>query len=132
MKPEILQYLSLKERRHFMKCPDCGNYFDMRDLEDVFNHFHKSNQVLVYSRSVKVGEPDDTYMLPYKRGNSQVRHLLLLGFGEVFSCIVRLTDCFFCSTPMDLTEFIVSARSLLPAYSVDLLLLFVWFMIEIA
>ena len=53
-----------------MKCPDCGNYFDMRDLEDVFNHFHKSNQVLVYSRSVKVGEPVDTYMLPYKIGNS--------------------------------------------------------------
>ena len=57
MKPEILQYLSLKERRHFMKCPDCGSYFDMRDLEDVFNHFHKSNQVLVYSRFVSVGEP---------------------------------------------------------------------------
>ena len=58
MKPDILQYLSLKERRHFMKCPDCGNYFDMRDLEDVFNHFHKSNELLAeYSQSIIVGEP---------------------------------------------------------------------------
>jgi uncharacterized C2H2 Zn-finger protein len=58
MKPEILQYLSQSERRHFMKCPDCGNYFDMRDLEDVFNHFHKSNQLLAtYSHSIRVGEP---------------------------------------------------------------------------
>jgi len=57
MKPEILKYLSLKERRHFMKCPDCGNYFDMRDLADVFNHFHKSNELLAnYSQSITVGE----------------------------------------------------------------------------
>ena len=41
-----------------MKFPDCGNYFDTRDLEDVFNHFHKSNKVLVeYSHSVRIGEP---------------------------------------------------------------------------
>jgi len=47
------------EKRHFMKC-ECGQYFDMRDLEDVFNHLHKYNgeQVPVhYTHSVKVGEP---------------------------------------------------------------------------
>jgi hypothetical protein len=57
MKPEIMKYLPIAERRHFMKCPDCGNYFDMRDLQDVFNHFHKSNRMLaIYSHSKKVGE----------------------------------------------------------------------------
>jgi uncharacterized C2H2 Zn-finger protein len=42
MKPEVMKYISVKERKRFMKCPDCGNYFDMRDLHQVYNHFHKS------------------------------------------------------------------------------------------
>jgi hypothetical protein len=58
MKPEIFKYLDLEERRHYMKCPDCGDYFDMRDLQQVFNHFHKSAYVRAnYSHSIKVGEP---------------------------------------------------------------------------
>ena len=51
--------LPKEEKRHFMKC-DCGEYFDMRDLEDVFNHLHKYNGDKVpvqYSHSIKVGEP---------------------------------------------------------------------------
>jgi hypothetical protein len=57
MKPEIMKYLPIGERRHFMNCPDCGNYFDMRDLQDVFNHFHTSNKLLAnYSHSIRVGE----------------------------------------------------------------------------
>jgi len=42
-----------------MKC-ECGHYFDMRDLEDVFKHLHKLQASLpatTYSHSVKVGEP---------------------------------------------------------------------------
>ena len=26
------------EGEHFMKCPACGGYFDMRDLAQVFQH----------------------------------------------------------------------------------------------
>jgi hypothetical protein len=58
MKPEILKYLDKEERRHYMKCPDCGQYFDMRDLQDVFSHFHKSAAVKVnYSHSIRIGDP---------------------------------------------------------------------------
>ena len=58
MKPEVMKYISLAERRHYMKCPDCGGYFDMRDLQDVFNHFHKSASIEAdYTHSVRIGEP---------------------------------------------------------------------------
>jgi len=26
------------EAEHFMRCPTCGGYFDMRDLAQVFEH----------------------------------------------------------------------------------------------
>jgi hypothetical protein len=51
--------LPLTERRHFMKCR-CGHYFDMRDLNDVFKHLHKTKAKAAeinFSHSVKVGEP---------------------------------------------------------------------------
>lgn len=52
--------LPLSEKRHFMKC-DCGEYFDMRDLEDVIHHLHKyqaaTKLTMSYSHSVKAGEP---------------------------------------------------------------------------
>jgi hypothetical protein len=28
------------EADHFMKCPDCGQWFDMRDLAQVLAHVH--------------------------------------------------------------------------------------------
>jgi uncharacterized C2H2 Zn-finger protein len=28
------------EADHFMKCPACGEWFDMRDLEEVAKHVH--------------------------------------------------------------------------------------------
>jgi hypothetical protein len=28
------------EADHFMKCPGCGQWFDMRDLEQVARHVH--------------------------------------------------------------------------------------------
>jgi hypothetical protein len=51
--------LPLVERRHFMKC-SCGHYFDMRDLNDVIRHLHKTKAKASgasFSHSVKVGEP---------------------------------------------------------------------------
>ena len=38
---ELLKYLSQKDRRHFMKC-ECGAYFDMRNLNEVSRHLHRS------------------------------------------------------------------------------------------
>lgn len=29
-----------KEREHFMRCPKCEEWFDMRDLSQVFEHEH--------------------------------------------------------------------------------------------
>jgi hypothetical protein len=55
---DSLKYIAVRERGHFMKCTDCGKYFDMRDLQQVFDHFHKSAQITAeYSHSQKVGEP---------------------------------------------------------------------------
>ena len=42
MKPEIIKYISAKERSHYMKCTHCGDYFEMRECNKVFDHFHKS------------------------------------------------------------------------------------------
>ena len=39
MKPEDVKYLNKEERRHYMRCTDCGEYFDMRNLQEVFDHF---------------------------------------------------------------------------------------------
>ena len=30
--------LSKSERKQFKRCPECGKWFDMRDLDDVFFH----------------------------------------------------------------------------------------------
>jgi len=40
--------LSKSERKQFKRCPECGKWFDMRDLDDVFfhcvdGHVHKSD-----------------------------------------------------------------------------------------
>jgi hypothetical protein len=54
-----LKNIPYKNRHHFMKC-ECGEYFDMRDLTDVFKHLHKLQASLpkkTYSHSVRVGEP---------------------------------------------------------------------------
>ena len=54
---KTLKDLVEEEKRHYMKCR-CGEYFDMRNLEDVFAHLHSGNLPKAeYSYSVKVGEP---------------------------------------------------------------------------
>jgi hypothetical protein len=32
---------------HFMKCPGCGNWFDMRDLSEVLVHVHDAEIEIV-------------------------------------------------------------------------------------
>ncbi len=52
-----IQHLSEEERQHFLLCP-CGQYFDMRDLGQVFAHLHNERlPVPEWSFSVKKGEP---------------------------------------------------------------------------
>lgn len=56
---KTLKSIPRSERNHFMKC-ECGDYFDMRDLEDVMKHLHKSKALVdatSYSHSIRVGEP---------------------------------------------------------------------------
>jgi hypothetical protein len=35
------------EADHFMKCPGCGEWFDMRDLAQVFSHLHDAEIEIV-------------------------------------------------------------------------------------
>jgi uncharacterized C2H2 Zn-finger protein len=46
------------ESDHFMKCPGCGQWFDMRDLGEVAKHVHDGE--------FEVGEatPDPKYKCP--------------------------------------------------------------------
>jgi hypothetical protein len=37
------------EADHFMKCPDCGRWFDMRDQSDVLKHVHEGDVDLTLS-----------------------------------------------------------------------------------
>jgi hypothetical protein len=32
--------IAATEADHFMKCPSCGEWFDMRDLAQVLEHVH--------------------------------------------------------------------------------------------
>jgi hypothetical protein len=37
------------EADHFMKCPGCGEWFDMRDLDEVIEHVHDQDAVIIVS-----------------------------------------------------------------------------------
>ena len=54
-----LEHISEAEREHFMQCPKCNHWFDMRNLDEVFSHEHYLQRVpvLQYSYSIKVGKP---------------------------------------------------------------------------
>jgi len=56
---ESLKDINETEREHFMQCPKCNLWFDMRNLDGVFSHEHYLQRVpvLEYSYSVKVGKP---------------------------------------------------------------------------
>jgi CRISPR/Cas system type I-B associated protein Csh2 (Cas7 group RAMP superfamily) len=46
----VLTVNGVAETDHFMKCPGCGEWFDMRDLGQVFTHVH--NQGIEISERV--------------------------------------------------------------------------------
>ena len=53
---KTIDHLPADERKHFILC-DCGDYVDMRNLAEVFNHLHIANiEEPAWSYTVKVGE----------------------------------------------------------------------------
>ena len=51
--------ISPEEREHFERCPECKEWFDLRNLNEVFAHEHYLQRVPVipFSYAVKVGSP---------------------------------------------------------------------------
>jgi hypothetical protein len=45
-----------KESDHFMKCPGCGQFFDMRDLSQVAEHVHDGSEIEVSEVAGAEGE----------------------------------------------------------------------------
>jgi len=51
-----IDHLPADEQKHFILC-DCGDYVDMRNLAEVFNHLHMTNiEEPDWTYSVKIGE----------------------------------------------------------------------------
>jgi hypothetical protein len=54
---KAINHLPQQEKKHYIQC-DCGEYIDMRDLSQVFSHFHDRNLPEPdWTYSVKPGEP---------------------------------------------------------------------------
>jgi len=51
-----IQHLSPQDQEHFILC-DCGNYVDMRNLTEVFQHLHTDLPEPEWSHSIKKDEP---------------------------------------------------------------------------
>jgi hypothetical protein len=51
-----IQHLSQEEQKHFILC-DCGEYIDMRNLSEIFDHFHANLPEPEWSHSIKQNEP---------------------------------------------------------------------------
>jgi hypothetical protein len=60
-----------KEREHFMKCPMCSDWFDMRDLTEVFEHEHwlEEKPSASFSHVKMIGRENEVYL---KVGNTMV------------------------------------------------------------
>ena len=57
LRMKTIKHLSSSERKHYLKC-SCGDYFDMRDLQEVVNHLHLLKNIEAgYSHSVRLDEP---------------------------------------------------------------------------
>ena len=48
--------LARTESDHFMKCPGCGEWFDMRDLAQVLSHVHDA-EIEIFERPEPLREP---------------------------------------------------------------------------
>lgn len=44
-----------------MKCPDCGEWLDKRDLDEVFKHSakHQERQDIPYTKAVRIKRGED-------------------------------------------------------------------------
>lgn len=53
-----------REEEHLMRCPDCGENFDMRDLVAVFDHQHwiQEKPPVHFSHVTRQGEPNEVYV----------------------------------------------------------------------
>ncbi|MGZ3882356.1 MAG: hypothetical protein ACXVBF_13495 [Flavisolibacter sp.] len=51
-----IQHLSADEQQHFILC-DCGQYLDMRNLAEVFEHLHAGLPPAEWNHSVRKGHP---------------------------------------------------------------------------
>lgn len=47
------------ERKHFIKCPVCGELVDCRDLSQVFQHLHADLPDPDWSSSRRIGDPEE-------------------------------------------------------------------------
>ena len=56
---KLLNEINEGEREHHQQCPECKEWFDMRNLNEVFSHEHYLQRVprLNYSYALKVGKP---------------------------------------------------------------------------
>jgi len=53
------------EADHFMKCPGCGEWFDMRDLDQLLAHVHDAEiEIKESPRSRRANECNDTVAGP--------------------------------------------------------------------
>ncbi|RYZ18252.1 MAG: hypothetical protein EOO10_26025 [Chitinophagaceae bacterium] len=51
------------EREHYLLCPDCEKWFDMRDLAAVFRHQHFISEAVdvAFTHTTKKGKPSEVY-----------------------------------------------------------------------
>lgn len=61
---ELANHLNQKDKEHFMKCPVCAEWFDMRDLTNVFEHEHwlEEKPAFSFSHSKIVGRDSEVYI----------------------------------------------------------------------
>jgi len=62
-----LSLIAEHERHYYIRCELCNEYFDCRDLSQVFDHVHKNLPDPVFISSKKVSEP-----IEYIQGKLQI------------------------------------------------------------
>jgi hypothetical protein len=64
---ENLAIIPVLERRHFLKCAICNEYFDCRNLSQVFDHIHENLPQPQFESSRRKEESNE-----YLRGNIEI------------------------------------------------------------
>jgi hypothetical protein len=52
-KGKSLGWTPQREQDHFMRCPVCHKWFDMRDLRDAFEHMHDGPEIEADDRPLR-------------------------------------------------------------------------------